>query len=97
MSTGNPTLLGWDGHERQWRGDAGYDRLAAGRPDAINQIYRTARPEDLPGLLDQWGIDYVYIGALERTKYGIGDVALARFDRALKRVYDADGVMIYVR
>ena len=44
MSTGNPTLLGWDFHERQWRGNEGYDKLAAGRPDAINQIYRTARP-----------------------------------------------------
>jgi uncharacterized membrane protein len=97
MSTGNPTLLGWDFHERQWRGNEGYDKLAAGRPDAINQIYRTARTEELPGLLDQWGVDYVYIGGLERNKYGIGDAALARFDRALKLVYDKDGVRIYAR
>jgi len=97
MSTGNPTLLGWDFHERQWRGNAGYDKLAAGRPDAINQIYRTARSEDLQGLLDQWGIQYVLIGALERSKYGIGDASLARFDRALKLVYDKDGVRIYAR
>ena len=97
MSTGNPTLLGWDFHERQWRGSESYDRLAAGRPDAINQIYRTARPEELPGLLERWGIDYVLIGGLERNKYGIGDAALARFDRALNLVYDKDGVRIYAR
>jgi uncharacterized membrane protein len=97
MSTGNPTLLGWDFHERQWRGNEGYDKLAAARPGAIEQIYRTARAEDLPGLLEQWGIHYVLVGGLERSKYKISDAALARFDAALKLVYDQDGVKIYAR
>jgi hypothetical protein len=104
MATGNPTLLGWDFHEMQWRGSA-YSKLAAGRPEALDQIYRTASAEELRGLLAQWGVDYVYIGALERNKYGIGEAALARFDRALTRVYPADnagdrntdGVIIYAR
>ncbi len=94
MSTGNPTLLGWDFHERQWRG-AAYDKLVAGRPEALDQIYRTARPEDLPALLARWNVSYVYIGGLERSKFGIGEAALARFDRVLTRVYDRDGVRIY--
>jgi len=94
MATGNPTLLGWDFHEMQWRGKA-YQELASGRPDAITQIYRTASPEELPGLLHKWGIDYVYLGALEREKYKVSDAALPRFDRFLNRVYDADGVVIY--
>jgi hypothetical protein len=97
MSTGNPTLLGWDFHERQWRGNQGYDKLATGRPEAIEKIYRSARPEELPALLAQWGVDYIYIGALERQKYGVGDAALARFDRALRKVYDKDGVRVYAR
>ena len=97
MSTGNPTLLGWDFHERQWRGNEGYDKFAAGRPEAIEQIYRTARTEDLPRLLEQWGIDYVLVGGLERNKYKISEAALARFDAALKLVYDQDGVRIYAR
>jgi uncharacterized membrane protein len=96
MATGNPTLLGWDFHEMQWRGRA-YEKLAAGRPDAITQIYRTAGPEELPGLLDKWGIDYVYVGALERDKYKVSEAALTRFDRLLNRVYDSDGVVIYGR
>jgi uncharacterized membrane protein len=97
MSTGNPTLLGWDFHERQWRGNQGYDQLAAMRPGVIDQIYRSARPEELQGLLNEWGVDYVYIGSLERSKYGVGDAVLARFDTSLKKVYDADGVSIYAR
>jgi YYY domain-containing protein len=96
MATGNPTLLGWDFHEMQWRGKA-YEELAAGRPDALTQIYRTASPEELPGLLDRWGIDYVYVGALERNKYKVSNASLSRFDRFLNRVYDADGVIIYGR
>ncbi len=96
MSTGNPTLLGWDFHERQWRGEA-YDELVAGRPEALERIYRTATAEELPALLDQWDVDYVYVGALERNKYGVGDVALGRFDAALTKVYDQDGVRIYAR
>ncbi len=97
MATGNPTLLGWDFHERQWRGNKGYDEFAAVRPGVIDQIYRTARSEDLPGLLNEWGVDYVYIGNAERTKYGVSDAALARFDSTMKKVYDADGVRIYAR
>jgi uncharacterized membrane protein len=97
MSTGNPTLLGWDFHERQWRGNEGYDKFVAGRPEVIEQIYRTARTEDLPRLLEQWGVDYVLVGGLERNKYKISESALARFDAALKLVYDQDGVKIYAR
>jgi hypothetical protein len=105
MTTGNPTLLGWDFHEMQWRGGA-YGKLAAGRPEALDQIYRSASAEELPALLDRWGINYVYIGGLERAKYGVGEAALARFERGLRRVYpvpsaaepgNADGVLIYAR
>jgi uncharacterized membrane protein len=97
MSTGNPTLLGWDFHERQWRGNEGYDKFAVGRPEVIEQIYRAAHAEDLPRLLEQWGVDYVLVGGLERNKYKISEAARARFDAALKLVYDQDGVRIYAR
>ena len=97
MSTGNPTLLGWDFHERQWRGNAGYDKLASMRPGTIDGIYRSAPVDQIPALLDQWGIGYVYVGALERNKYGVSDAALSRFDSTLTKVYDADGVRIYAR
>jgi uncharacterized membrane protein len=96
MSTGNPTLLGWDFHERQWRGNA-FDALAGARPDAIQAIYRTAGPDELLASLARLHVDYVYVGALERSKYGITDPVMARFDRALRKVYDKDGVRIYAR
>ncbi len=76
MATGNPTLLGWDFHEQQWRGNA-YEALTAGRLQALDDIYRSARPEDLPALLEKWNIQYVYVGALERQKYGVTNATLA--------------------
>lgn len=97
MSTGNPTLLGWDFHERQWRGNEGYDALAAMRPAVLDQIYRTAQPSELWDVLDAWRVDYVFVGGLERSRYGVSEVALGRLDAALKLVYDVDGVRIYAR
>jgi hypothetical protein len=96
MATGNPTLLGWDFHEMQWRGDA-YGEMVAGRPEALDQIYRLAPPEELPGLLAKWDADFVYVGDLERRKFGMSDSTLSRLDRTLRRVYDWDGVIIYAR
>ena len=37
-ATGRPALLGWVGHEQQWRGRE-WGRLAAGRADAIRRLY----------------------------------------------------------
>ena len=51
----------------------------------------------LPDILEQWDVDYVYVGQLERSKYGISDASLTRFDATLTLVYDADGVRIYAR
>ena len=96
MSTGIPTLLGWDGHEAQWRGRA-YGDMAQGRTEAIEAIYRTATANELDSLLNRWGVDYIVVGQLERNKYRLQPGALTRLDRALDVVYDQDGVRIYRR
>ena len=96
MSTGIPTLLGWDGHEAQWRGRA-YGEMVKGRPEAIEAIYRTATGNELESLLNLWGVDYIVVGQLERSKYRLQPAALTRLDRALDLVYDQDGVRIYRR
>ena len=96
MSTGIPTLLGWDGHEAQWRGRA-YGDMVRGRAEAIEAIYRTATANELNSLLNQWGVDYLVVGQLERNKYRLQPTAQTRLDRSLDLVYDQDGVRIYRR
>ncbi|MBI4329447.1 MAG: hypothetical protein HY685_06245 [Chloroflexi bacterium] len=65
--TGIPTLLGWSGHEDQWRGSGAPQE---GRPEAVEAIYRSAPPLQAVELLRLYGVDYVYVGRLERERYG---------------------------
>lgn len=94
--TGRPTLLGWDGHESQWRG-AAYGTMASGRTEAIDAIYRTAPANELRSLLDAWEIDYVFVGPVEINQYGIGPATMERFDAAMDRVFVSNDVVIYRR
>ncbi len=88
--TGLPTLLGWAGHENQWRGN--YDIQGAREPD-IEIIYKTLDPQAALTLLDKYDITYVYVGPLERSTYGAG--GLAKFERIMDVAYRSDGVTIY--
>lgn len=92
--TGLPTLLGWDGHELQWRGDTVEQDKR--RPD-IERIYRGAPVGELQALLEKWSIDYVLVGQHERATFGVTPQAEARLAEAMDLVYDAEGVRIYQR
>lgn len=64
--SGVPTLLGWPGHERQWRGTV----PAATRLDQADAVYADARD---PGEAARAaGVTHVYVGTLERDEYGFG-------------------------
>lgn len=94
--TGRPTLLGWEGHERQWRGRA-YSEMAEGRAAALELIYRTGRPDEVAAALVEWDIEYVYIGPMEIAEYGITDMRLDELARVLDPVFRNDQVMILRR
>ncbi len=92
--TGLPTLLGWDGHELQWRGNT--IEQDTRRPD-IERIYRYATGSELRQLLDRWQIDYLIVGDLERQTFGVTPQSEARLAQVMDLVYDAEGVRIYRR
>jgi uncharacterized membrane protein len=92
--TGLPTLLGWEGHQLQWRGNTVEQDLR--RPD-IELIYRNASPVELEELLNKWQLDYVIVGDLERRTYGLTPQSEARLARAMDLVYEAEDVRIYRR
>ena len=66
--TGLPTVLGWDQHEFWWRG--GDWTPQDGRKEAIDQIYTGSDPAQVTRLLNQYDAEYVYVGWLEKEKYG---------------------------
>ena len=91
-STGVPTVLGWAGHEIQWRGS---HEPMAGRREDIEAIYTTDDVEETRRLLDKYGIDYVYVGDRERQAYG--DAGLGKFDDFMDAAFQQGSVTVYRR
>jgi uncharacterized membrane protein len=91
-STGLPTILGWKGHEHQWRGNT---EVFEGREEAVAQIYQSDDPEIVRRLLERYDIRYVYVGSREWVKYN--PVHLEKFDGLLRTAFKAEGVIIYER
>ncbi|MCC7370420.1 MAG: hypothetical protein IT306_18495 [Chloroflexi bacterium] len=89
--SGLPTIIGWAGHESQWRGD---NPEYGPRQQAVDIIYRTENRDELLRLAHQYRVRYVFFGDLERAKYG-GE-AQARLDRLLTAAYSRGGTTVYV-
>ncbi len=88
--TGLPTLLGWSGHELQWRGN--YDEPAQ-REVALEQLFSSQDPDEVRSILARYNVSYIYIGPTERQRYPAE--GLAKFADMFPAVYDRDGVVIY--
>lgn len=95
-ATGRPTLLGWEGHERQWRGTA-FDEMAAGRVDALERIYRPRSAADLRAVLSHWSIEVVCVGPVERARYAISADDEAVIAGVMELVFDRGTVRLYRR
>ena len=88
--TGLPTLLGWAGHEHQWRGSrSGFDE----RLNDVTEIYTGSDALLTKELLDKYGVTYVYVGDVERARYDSLDID--KLDRIMDRVFDTGGVTIF--
>jgi uncharacterized membrane protein len=96
MATGRPTLLGWGGHEYQWRG-AAFGEMSAGREEALARIYAPSTGEDLVAALAQWNVAYVYLGPEERARYEVTPEREELLAGAMDRVFENEGVRIYRR
>jgi uncharacterized membrane protein len=89
-STGLPTVLGWKGHELQWRGSS---RPFEGREEDVAQIYESGDAEEVRRLLEWYDVRYVYLGRRERADYG--GAHLAGFGSFLRTSFQQDNVTIY--
>jgi YYY domain-containing protein len=92
--TGLPTLLGWGGHELQWRGN--YEEPGLREP-VIETLYTSPDLERTRALLDEYDIEYVYVGPLERSTYSVSRPVLDKFESLMDVVYEGGEVTIYGR
>ena len=88
--TGLPTILGCPFHELQWRGS---DRDFWGRDWDIDLIYESEDLGRVEELLDKYDVTYVYVGQVERDRYGV-DVG-ERFVGFMDVAFENEGVTIY--
>jgi len=89
-ATGRASLLGWKGHEVQWRGS---HEAFAGREEDIAAIYSGTDAVSARRLLEHYGARYVYLGNRERQTYGVS--ALPEYADFLKTAFQQDGVIVY--
>ncbi len=94
VHTGLPTVLGWGGHELQWRGN--YDEPGKREPE-IEALYTSPDDASTAALLEEYDISYVYVGGLERSTYGISRLVTDKFERLMDVVYQEGDVTIYRR
>jgi YYY domain-containing protein len=83
-------VLGWPGHELQWRG--ALPALGAREAD-MAALYGDAPPEQIRAILDRYRIQYIVVGEVEREIYG-AEVEL-RFPNVLPLAFRSGAVAIF--
>jgi YYY domain-containing protein len=95
--TGLPTIMGWVGHEYQWR--VNWLNRAANAIDFnqrgpdVDTIYTNPNPQVVLFVMARYHAQYLYVGSLEYQKYPSAN--LSRFKAFMQVVYSAQGVTIY--
>ena len=89
-NTGLPTLLGWANHEYQWRGST---PEPPERQRALQDIYNSTDWAMARDLMLTYGVEYVYVGALEQANYTAE--GLAKFAQYMDVAYQNGSVVIY--
>jgi uncharacterized membrane protein len=96
--SGLPAVLGWMGHESQWRGG---DTEMGSRQSDIEKLYCSRDWEGTRQILDDYNIRYVVLGSLERTTYQpnqgscAAGVEESKFYKYLVPVFKQGNITIY--
>lgn len=87
--SGMPIVLGWVGHESQWRG--GYEEIGSRQAD-VKELYSTSKWERAQAIIDMYNIRYIVVGNTEQSTYQVDQ---NKFDERLTKVFDSQTVDIY--
>ncbi len=98
--SGQPNVLGWVGHENQWRGEGSVASVGSRQGD-LARLYCTRDWDEAKTILERYNIRYVIIGDLERTTYKPDQASCplglveTKFTRNLATVFQSGPVKIY--
>lgn len=90
--TGLPTVIGWAGHEKNWRYPYGYE--VDSRWSDAGTIYTSLIPDDVDALLQKYNVSYIYFGDAEIRKYSSPKLFEAHPER-FERVFEYGDVVVY--
>jgi YYY domain-containing protein len=94
MFTGNPTIVGWDYHQRQQRPPQA--ELVRRRISDVQTAYGTSEPALAARIFRRYGASYFVVGPLERAYFPAGQAKWALgIGRYWRLVYDSPDVQIY--
>ncbi|MFH1483146.1 MAG: DUF2298 domain-containing protein [Chloroflexota bacterium] len=85
--SGMPAVMGQVSHEIGWRGAGPW----VGRRGDVDRMYRNPGDPDVRGLLQSYKVKYIYVGALERARYG----ALEELETIFPVAFRNEQVVIY--
>jgi YYY domain-containing protein len=88
--TGLPAVIGRHDHEQEWRNFL--DPLLQ-RVSDVQTAYTTMNLAEASAILDKYGVDYVYVGSLERLLYP--QEALDKFSCLGEPVFSSPTVTVY--
>jgi YYY domain-containing protein len=88
--SGLPTILGWIGHQLQWRGQLDeFDR----RQRDVDSLYSRADREEVMRVLHRYRARFVFVGSLERERYG--DQVIPRLGQWLSPAFQSEGTTVF--
>jgi uncharacterized membrane protein len=96
--SGQPTVLGWEFHEIQWRG--GTEEMGSRKGD-IERLYCIPNWTEAKIILRQYNIRYVVVGERERFAYGAGSapcpagLSETKFALNLQNAFQQGDVTVY--
>jgi len=88
--SGQSTVLGWPGHEGQWRG--GYEEVGSRESD-IRTLYETPDWGTALEIIQRYDIRYIYVGGLEWSTYSL---VVEKFEQNLSPGFQQGNVTVYV-
>jgi uncharacterized membrane protein len=94
--SGKPNVLGWPGHESQWRGG---NQEMGSRESDMRRLYCTRDWDEAKAIIDQYDIRYIFLGSLERSTYSPEvcgtNQGEAKFQRALILAFQQGDTTVY--
>jgi uncharacterized membrane protein len=98
LYTGLPVVVGWEWHQVQQRGGGGAEpaRVRARIAD-VERMYRTTNVGEFTALIDEYAVEYVYLGPTERLYFP--ERGIAKFDDLVGTLFEVyyanDAVTVY--